>query len=109
MSRQLTTITHPPKYPIESSGPGESLSDRVGRAKARWLKRVMYESPATSTQKCLAYAVSDHLNCVTLDAWPGLIGLSRRLGFQHVKTLRRAARGLEIHKFLIIRKVGQLW
>jgi hypothetical protein len=39
---------------LRSSGPTESLRDRVNRAKARWLKRVMYDSPATSTQKCFA-------------------------------------------------------
>jgi hypothetical protein len=94
---------------LKPSGPTESLRDRVNRAKARWLKRVMYDSPATSTQKCFAYAVADHLNCVTLDAWPGLLSVSRKLGFQHVRTVHRAARGLERHNFLILRKIGGLW
>jgi hypothetical protein len=92
-----------------SPATAESLRDRVNRAKARWLKRVMYHSPATSTQKCLAYAIADHLNCVTLDAWPGLLSVSRKLGFQHVKTMQRAARGLERCDFLILRKIGGLW
>src|SRR4051812_449650 len=52
------------------SGP-EPLYKQVARAKARWLRRIMYGSVATSTEKCFAYAVADHLNCVTLDAWPG--------------------------------------
>jgi pyocin large subunit-like protein len=72
----------------------ESLSDRVNRAKARWLKRVMYESSATSTQKCFAYAMADHLNCVTLDCWPAQPTLARILGRKSIKTAHRAARGL---------------
>lgn len=72
----------------------ESLSDRVNRAKARWLKRVMYESSATSTQKCFAYAMADHLNCVTLDCWPAQPTLARILGRKSIKTAHRAPRGL---------------
>ncbi len=87
----------------------EPLIERVNRAKARWLKRVMYESPANSTEKCLAYAVADYLNCVTLDAWPSLHTLSRRLGFMNVKTLHRAARGLEKKKLLTIERVDRTW
>jgi len=87
----------------------EPLVERVNRAKARWLKRVMYESSATSTQKTFAYAVSDHLYCVTLDCWPALPKLARRLGFLTVKTMHRAARGLELRRFLIIRQVGSLY
>jgi hypothetical protein len=87
----------------------ESLRDRVNRKKARWLARVMYNSTATSTQKCMAWSVADHLNCVTLDAWPGLLGLSRRLGFMHQRTLERAVQGLEERNFLICRQVEGLW
>ncbi len=88
---------------------GETLLEQVNRAKARWLNRVMYQSSATSTQKCFAYAVADHLNCVTLDCWPGLLKLSRRLGFMSIKTLQRAARGLETRGLLRISQVGSLY
>src|ERR1700694_1287413 len=67
------------------SGP-ETLYKRVPRAKARWLRRVMYGTVATSTEKCFAYAVADHLNCVTLDAWPGQLRLAQFLRFKSIKT-----------------------
>jgi hypothetical protein len=54
----------------------------------------MYESKATSTEKCLAYAFADHLNCVTLDCWPAQSTLAGLLGAKSVKTVQRAARGL---------------
>ena len=73
----------------------EGLVERVGRAKARWLRRVMYETTASSTEKCFAYAVVDHLNCVTLDCWPSQLRLAKLLDFKAEKTLQRAARGLE--------------
>ncbi len=73
----------------------ETLYERVARAKARWLRRVMYGSVATSTEKCFAYSVFEHLNCVTLDAWPGQIRLTELLGFKSTKTIQRAASGLE--------------
>jgi len=73
---------------------GESLSDRLARIKARWLNRVMYASKATSAQKCFAYAIADHLNCVTLDSWPAQTTFARYLGCKSVKTVQRAARGL---------------
>jgi hypothetical protein len=73
----------------------ESLYDRVKRATARWHKRVMYDTPATPTQKCFAYAIADHLNCVTLDAWPSQERVANLLGYECVKTVMRAARGLE--------------
>jgi hypothetical protein len=80
-----------------------SLNNRVNRAKARWLKRVMYASAATSTQKCFAYAVADHLNCVTLDCWPAQGTLARLLRAKSVKTVQRAARGLEALGLVAIR------
>ena len=73
----------------------ETLFDRVARAKARWLRRVMYESPASAAQKCFAYIVVEHLNCVTLDAWPNQERLAQLLGSKAIKTVQRAARGLE--------------
>jgi len=86
---------------------GESLVERVGRAKARWLRRVMYETSASSTQKCFAYAVADHLNCVTLDCWPSQSRLMKLLGFKSAKTLQRAARGLEETEVLTIKGGGR--
>ena len=55
------------------------LVETVNRMKARWLKRVMYETDVSSTAKCLAYAVSDHLNCVSLDCWPSQARLGQLL------------------------------
>lgn len=74
---------------------GESISAWANREKARWLRRVMYDSTATPTQKCFAYAVSDYLNSVTLDCWPAQETLARRLGLKCTRTVQRAARGLE--------------
>lgn len=73
----------------------ETLYERVNRAKARWLKRVMYQSEATPFQKCVSYAIADHLNCVTLDCWPAQLTLCRLLGGVCTRTLQRAGRGLE--------------
>lgn len=73
----------------------ESLSDRVKRGKARWLKRVVRHPSATSTQKCLAHAIADYLNCVTLDCWAAQPTLARDIGHKSVKTVVRAGRGLE--------------
>jgi len=83
------------------------LDPMVARTKARWLKRVMYESPANSTQKCLAYAIFDHLNCVTLDCWPSQLRLAQLLGFDSVKTVQRAARGLERLGFITVTGGGR--
>jgi hypothetical protein len=83
--------------PIGDHAPtsSETLVERIGRAKARWLRRVMYNGSASSTQKCLAYAIADHLNCVTLDCWPSQFRLAKLLGFKTSKTVQRAAQGLE--------------
>jgi hypothetical protein len=85
----------PPKDRVDRDQPVETLVERVNRMKARWLKRVMYDSPATSTEKCFAYVVADHLNCVTLDCWPGQDRLVALLGRKNIKTAQRAARRLE--------------
>ncbi|MEA2906615.1 MAG: hypothetical protein QOI12_4002 [Alphaproteobacteria bacterium] len=82
----------------------ETLYKRVARAKARWLRRVMYGTVATSTEKCFAYAIAEHLNCVTLDAWPGQARLTQLLGFKSEKTIQRAALGLEGLTVLLIRR-----
>ena len=81
----------------------EPLSETVNRWKARWLKRVMYDSPASPVEKCLAYAISDHLNCVTLDCWPSQPTLMRLLGRSSARTVQRAARGLVRHGLIKIR------
>ncbi len=88
------------------SGP-ETLYKRVARAKARWLKRVMYGTVATSTEKCFAYAVAEHLNCVTLDAWPGQARLAQLLGFKSAKTIQRAARALDQLSVLEVKCCGR--
>jgi hypothetical protein len=85
----------------------ETLHQRVSRIRARWLKRVMYSREPSSTEKCLAYAVFDHLNCVTLDCWPSQRRLAELLGFDSVKTIQRAALGLEDRALLVIRQVGR--
>jgi hypothetical protein len=90
----------------------ETLSDQVNRAKARWLKRVMYESVATSTQKCFAYSIADHLNCVTMDCWAGQPRFARLLGRQSIKTVQRAAGSLarlELLKFSRCGKAKSSW
>lgn len=86
---------------------GEPLSERVARAKARWLKRVMYETSATSTEKCFAYLVADHLNCATLDCWPSQARVAKLLGFKCAKTSQRAARGLERLGVLTLKRNGK--
>jgi hypothetical protein len=83
----------------------ETLVDRVGRAKSRWLKRVMYETSATSTEKCFAYSVADHLNCVTLDCWPSQARFAKLLGFKCNRTVQRAARGLAKLGVLTLKRV----
>jgi hypothetical protein len=72
----------------------ESITDQVKRAKARWLKRVMQHPAATSTQKCLAFTISDRLNCVTLDCWASQETLARDIGHKSTKTVKRASDGL---------------
>src|SRR5262245_20863316 len=85
----------------------ECLSDQVNRAKARWLRRVMYESLATSTQRCFAYLVADHLNCVTLDCWVGQLRVARLLGWRSIKTVQRAAGSLARLELLALRRCGK--
>ena len=92
---------------IEGEVVGESLRARVNRAKARWLKRVMYETAASSTAKCFAYSVADHLNCVTLDCWAGATRFAKLLGCKCTKTPERAARELQRLGVLTIRNCGR--
>lgn len=92
---------------IEGEVVGKSLRARVNRTKARWLKRVMYETSASSTAKCFAYSVSDHLNCVTLDCWAGATRFAQLLGRKCTKTPERAARELQRLGVLTIRNSGR--
>jgi hypothetical protein len=87
----------------DSWSSGDTLYKQVARAKARWLRRVMYGSVAGSSEKCFAYAIADHLNCVTLDAWPAQSRLAQYLGFKSVKTIQRAANALEALDMLVVR------
>src|SRR4051812_26859929 len=79
----------------------ESLDKKAKRAKSRWVGRVMY-SGATATEKCLAYIIADKLNCVTLDCWPGQETLVVLLDRKSVKTVIRAAKGLQKRGFISI-------
>jgi len=62
----------------------------------------MYYPLLTPTEKCLAFAISDHLNCVTMDCWPAQATLARLLGYACTKTIKRAARTLEQHRLITI-------
>ena len=81
----------------------KSLRDTVTRGRARWLKRIMYDPTITSTEKCFAYIVFDHLNCVTLDSWQGPKRSAELLG-KSIKTCERAPQSLERHGVLRIRR-----
>ena len=98
--RQRATATA-----LENPMPGKSsLLEQVNRKKARWLKRVMYETKASSTAKCFAYAVFEHLNCVTMDCWPAQERIARLLNRKCTKTAQRAAKQLERFGLLIIKR-----
>lgn len=92
---------------LDTSPAGDCLFERIGRAKARWLRRVMYETSASSTQKCLAYSIADHLNCVTLDCWPSQLRLAKLLDLKSAKTVQRAAQGLEQIGMLTLKGGGR--
>jgi hypothetical protein len=66
----------------------------------------MYRSDISSTEKCLAYAIFDHLNSVTLDAWPAQETLAQRLGFKAIKTIRRGACALEEVGLITVKYAG---
>jgi hypothetical protein len=82
----------------------ESLTKQVRRATARWLKRAMNSTALTSTQKLLAYAVADRLNCVTLDCWPTQSTLAQTLGCISSKTVQRAAKALQTAGVVVIKR-----
>jgi hypothetical protein len=84
----------------------ETLYDRAARMKHRWLSRVMYDGRASSSEKCLAYLVMDHLNCVTLDCWPGKRRIIERLGWESTRTADRAVKGLEALELLRVTRPG---
>ena len=98
--RQRAAATAP-----EHPAPGKSaLLEQVNRKKARWLKRVMYETKASSTAKCFAYAVAEHLNCVTMDSWPAQARIARLLNRKCTKTAQRAAKELQSLGLLVIKR-----
>ena len=80
----------------------KSWRDTVTRARARWLKRIVYDPTITSTEKCFAYIVFDHLNCITLDSWQSPRRSAELLG-KSIKTCQRAAQSLEQRGLLVIR------
>jgi Helix-turn-helix domain len=84
----------------------ESLHRRVARCKGRWLKRAML-STASPAQKVFAFFVFDHLNCVTLDAWPSQETIAEYMHCS-TKTVRRAAEGLQAISLIHIRRVRVL-
>jgi hypothetical protein len=94
-SRQPIDRDKNDRQKVDIDSKDQTLYARVGRAKARWLKRVMYHPKPTSTEKRLAFAIADHLNCVTLDSWPGQDTLAYLLGQTSIKTIQRSACGLE--------------
>jgi hypothetical protein len=85
----------------------ETLDEEVRRTKARWLRRVMYDEEPTSTAKCLAFLIADHLNCVTLDAWPALSTIATLLGAKSTKTAQRAGRNLQALGYITIKPRGE--
>src|SRR5689334_20034787 len=89
----------------QKSGAAETLQQRTSRMRARWLKRVMYSNRTSPSENCFGYAVSDHLNCVTLDCWPSQERLAAFFGWASVKTVQRAAVGLEAKGFQMITRV----
>jgi hypothetical protein len=93
-------IDRPPKPPAES------LAECVSRAKAKWLKRVMYHPATTSTERCFAYVVCDHLNAASLDCWPSQERVIKLLGFKAVKTISRVAAKLERRGLLKVTRIG---
>jgi hypothetical protein len=64
----------------------------------------MQDPSATSTEKCLAYAIADYLNCVTLDCWPAQPTLARVIGHKSVKTVQRAGRGLATLRLITFKR-----
>ena len=79
---------------VETDSRSEFLYDHVKRAKHRWLKRVMYDLATSSSEKCFAYLVMDHLNCVSLNCWPSQKRVSDQFGWS-TKTVHRVAYALE--------------
>jgi hypothetical protein len=93
-----------PSSPRSAAGDTETLFDKFAREKAVWLQHVMYRTSASPTERCLAYIMCDHLNCVTRDCWPSLERMRERLGCESCKTVRRAIKGLVIHGVLTTRR-----
>src|SRR4029077_242306 len=80
----------------------KTLIDYVNQAKARWLQRVMYSSAVSSTGKVLAFAIFDHLNCITLDSWPSQATIADLIGRKASKTIQRCSADLTVHGFATV-------
>lgn len=95
------------RSPLDEAG-GSTLSARVTRWKMLWLDSVMGDARLNSTQKCIAYAIASHLNCVTLDCWPSHERLADRLNIKSSKTIQRGLLVLESYSIIaIIRPRGK--
>lgn len=86
--------------------PQETLLDQVSRRKHRWLKRVMSDPRVSPAEKCLAYIITDRLNCVTLDAWPGQRLMAQELG-KTVKTVHRVTLKFETRGYARVTRGAQ--
>jgi hypothetical protein len=64
-------------------------------------------SAASPAQKVFAFFVFDHLNCVTLDAWPSQETVAKYMCCS-TKTVRRAAEGLQALSLIQIRRARPL-
>jgi hypothetical protein len=67
--------------------------------KMRWLNSVMYDCGVSAMSCCTAYAIADHLNSVSGDAWPSIERIANKLCVS-TKTVRRSIRELERHGLL---------
>lgn len=100
----MRRIALPPGPEAEAPVPGATGSQlyrKVAAAKHRWLARVM-GSPVPLAQKCLAWAIAENLNCVTLDSWMKQERLKEALSAETTRTVNRAARGLAEAHFITI-------
>jgi hypothetical protein len=71
--------------------------------KFRWLNSVCSDPAVSSTSFRVAYAIADHLNKTTRNAWPSQQRIARRFGC-HQKTVQRAIKELEGLGWLKVRR-----
>lgn len=96
LSRQDVADAWDKKAKQPTAVPSKTLVERIGRAKTRWLKRVVYGPDVSSTGNCFAHALADRRHCVTLDRWPRQARPAQFLGFASVETVRQVAHELEL-------------